>query len=210
MKGNDIKMKGNEFITFIDPTAIDKIKSTASTAMMKAFFDSTKTDPFDQKIITNLTKIIYKFNFNVISGATKTLIPVKNPITKSIALNATNKILNEHHNSLIGINEENDFITLLSTAVSNLDKKNKKYILEVCKNVGIECKDNHDPKRALMRHIHEILEKYTPDVRKVLDAFIVIFQIHIVAYLICINYLKIYLSHQILVQMSPCPLAYQP
>ena len=165
-------MEENEFITFIAPKTTNKIKATAPTAMSKAFLDSTKTSPFDQEIIINLAKIIYKFNFNVIFGATKTFIPVKNPITKSIALNATNKILNEHHNSLIGINEENDFITLLSTAVSNLDKKNKKYILEVCKNVGIECKDNHDPKGALMRHIHEILEKYTPSALEALSVFI--------------------------------------
>ncbi len=126
----------------------------------------------------------------------KTLVATKNPITNNIALNAVNKILtniqknpdvmnkilsddtlNNNAETLSKINEENcfknqDFRKLLLTAVSNLDKKSKKSVLEKCKNLKIECKDNDDAEAVFKKYIDQCVEKYTQPFCGGFDEFI--------------------------------------
>ncbi len=127
----------------------------------------------------------------------KTLVATKNPITNNIALNAVNKILtniqknpdvmnkilsddtlnNNNAETLSKINEENcfkneDFIKLLLTAVSNLDKNDKKSVLEKCKNLKIKCKDNDDAEAVFIKYIDQCAEKYTQPFCGGFDEFI--------------------------------------
>ena len=126
----------------------------------------------------------------------KTLVATKNPITNNIALNAVNNILtniqknpdvmnkilsddtlNNNAETLSKINEENcfknqDFRKLLLTAVSNLDEKSKKSVLEKCKNLKIECKDNDDAEAVFKKYIDQCVEKYTQPFCGGFDEFI--------------------------------------
>lgn len=130
------------------------------------------------------------------SSRSKTLVATKNPITNNIALNAVNNILtniqknpdvmnkilsddtlNNNAETLSEINEKNcfenqDFRKLLLTAVSNLDKKSKKSVLEKCKNLKIECKDNDDAEAVFKKYIDQCVEKYTQPFCGGFDEFI--------------------------------------